>query len=180
MTIKIKAALLLVLILVTGSVVADKGPGHEAELTAYVEDFLKPISRTREYRHRMKAARKIIPVIVEQSWAHNVDPLLAAVIISFESSWEPSVMGAKGDTGYMQVMPGRKRHKGEDLKDPKVNISAGVEVLSECIKDCPNDLEGALSRYGTGGACRPLAGFVGRRMKEYKKALKKYRGQPNE
>lgn len=146
-----------------------------AELTASITDFMKPISKTRPYKKRLELALKLIPTIIEQCWAHMIDPLLVvSAIIPFESSWDPGALGERGECGYMQIMPGNKSHTGEDICDPRVNISLGVEMLANSLRAC-GTLPGALSYYGTGKECLPIARFVKYRLRAYKRAVKRFR-----
>jgi soluble lytic murein transglycosylase-like protein len=149
--------------------------GPYSRLEAYITDFMKPISKTQAYKKRLKVAMRLIPVIVEQSQKVNIDPLLVGVIISFESSWDPNAKGKKGECGYMQIMPGHKKHKNIDICDPETNIRTGIEWLNQCFRDCSGNVPGALTRYGTGGACRPIARFVKWRLRAYRAAVKRYR-----
>ncbi|NIQ97070.1 MAG: lytic transglycosylase domain-containing protein [Desulfuromonadales bacterium] len=156
----------------------------EAELVAYVTDFLSPINRTRDYRRRLRLALKYIPVIldlVEQDIRRYpldpLDPLLVAVKISYESSWDPEVIGALGEQGYLQVHGpvALGRFEKKDLADPANQLAAGIEHLRRAALLCPGDWRGALNMYGTGKRCRPLAKFVKRRWKSYQRALKLFR-----
>jgi soluble lytic murein transglycosylase-like protein len=149
------------------------GQAYEAELKAYVTDFLQPISKTRVYKKRLKRALGYIPVIVTHAKLQELDPLLVAVMVSFESAWDFEAVGKIGERGLMQTH--RHASKGFDMQDPAQQIAAGCAHLARAVRHCKGDLPGALSRYGTGKGCRPLARFVKRRLKAYRAAVKRYR-----
>lgn len=161
--------LILALFLAPARVQAD----DKAVLEAYVTDFLKPISKTRVYKKRLAFALELIPSVVTHAKLQGIDPLLVAVIISFESSWDFTAVGKLGERGLMQTH-GRAA-KGFDMADPVQQVAAGCAHLARALEFCKGDVPGALSRYGTGDGCRPLARFVKWRLKAYRRAVKRYR-----
>ena len=163
--------LLIILILTLCAPVAQAD--DKAELEAYVTDFLEPISKTRVYKKRLAGALRLIPSVITHAKLQGLDPLLVAVIISYESSWDFTAVGKLGERGLMQTH-GRAA-KGFDMTDPVQQIAAGCAHLARALEFCKGDVPGALTRYGTGGACRPLARFVKWRLKAYKRAVKRYR-----
>jgi soluble lytic murein transglycosylase-like protein len=145
----------------------------KAVLEAYVIDFLKPISKTRVYKKRLRDALRLIPSVVTHAKLQGIDPLLVAVIISYESSWDFTAVGKLGEKGLMQTHG--RASRGFDMTDPVQQIAAGCAHLARALEFCKGDLPGALSRYGTGGGCRPVARFVKLRLRAYRKAVKRYR-----
>jgi len=164
-----KMILILTLMLAAFVVRADDAD----ELRAYITDFMRPISKTRVYKKRLAAALNLVPVVIEHSKAQKIDPLLVAVIISYESSWDFTAVGKLGERGLMQTH-GRAA-RGFDMTDPAQQIAAGCAHLARALRDCQGDLSGALSRYGTGGECRPVARFVKWRLQAYQRAVRRYR-----
>jgi len=164
-----KIILILVLLLMPVAVRADE----KAELEAYITDFLKPISKTRVYKKRLAAALALVPTVITHAKLQEIDPLLVAVMISSESSWDFTAVGKLGERGLMQTH-GRAA-KGFDMADPVQQIAAGCAHLARALEFCKGDLPGALTRYGTGGKCRPVARFVAWRLRDYQKAVKRYR-----
>ena len=169
-----KKILLLIVVaaLLTAPVVADEKSDAE-ELRAYITDFMQPISKTRIYKRRLKAALELVPVVVTHARLQEIDPLLVAVVISFESSWDFTAVGKLGERGLMQLHGPPTR--GFDMSDPVQQIAAGCAHLARALEFCKGDLPGALSRYGTGGECRPVARFVKWRLRAYQRAVRKYR-----
>jgi soluble lytic murein transglycosylase-like protein len=163
----------------------------EAELSAYIVDFLAPIRRSRQYRRRLSAALKNVPVILDlveadmtrHEFGHldPLDPLLIGVVISFESAWDYTAIGPLGERGFMQVYsrPARGGFSDRELAKPENQLAAGIRFLRRAIDMCRGDLPGALTLYQTGRACRPLARAVKRRWRTYQKALKLYRKEKN-
>jgi hypothetical protein len=150
------------------------GRAYEAELRADIDEHLKAISGSRVYKKRLRMAQSLVPVVLEQSWAHSVDPLLVNSVIKKESSWNVKAEGKKGERGLMQIMPGHKNLAGLDLFDGRVNISAGVEILGNCVRECET-LPEALSFYITGNGCQPVIRAAKRRAKAYRADVKRYR-----
>jgi len=144
----------------------------EGELYVYVMGFLEPIKKTRAYGQRIKTAVKLIPHIVYLSSQAGIDPLLVAVMVSYESSWNFAAVGKLGERGPLQVHG--QAAKGYNPSDPIEGLQAGIEHLSRALGIC-GDIPGALTRYGTGNRCKPEAKFVTFRMKAYEKAKSKYR-----
>ncbi|NIQ96019.1 MAG: lytic transglycosylase domain-containing protein [Desulfuromonadales bacterium] len=162
----------------------------EAELSAYVVDFLAPIRRSRDYRIRLASARQNIPVILDlveadmmrHPFGHldPLDPLLIGVVISTESAWDSKALGKLGELGFMQVHgPARGGFSEQDLRRPENQLAAGIRFLRKAVDLCEGDLPGGLNLYQTGRACRPLIRAVKRRWKRYQKALKLFRKEKN-
>jgi soluble lytic murein transglycosylase-like protein len=156
------------------------------EVRQYITEFMSPISRTRQYRRRYPAALKYIPIILDLVEAdmerhfpeHDpLDPLIIAVIIAYESSWDHTVIGKLGERGYMQIHGEVALYGFEeaDLDDPVIQLDAGIRHWRRAVNRCPGDLRGALTLYGTGKRCRPYADFVKWRWRAYQKALESFR-----
>jgi hypothetical protein len=156
------------------------------ELSSYIEHFMKPICKTRQYKRRFPAALSYIPTIIDlvdaDALRHPVsaplDPLLIAVLIAYESSWDHEVIGKFGERGYMQVH-GDIASGGfdeDDLDNPVNQLDAGIRHLRRAVEICDGDLRGALTMYGTGKRCRPyLKAVVKWRWPAYLEAVAMFR-----
>lgn len=163
----------------------------EAELVAYITHFLRAIRRSPQYRRRLSAALANVPVILdlveadmmrhELGHLDPLDPLLIGVVISHESAWDYTAIGALGERGFMQVFSRAARggFSDRELRRPENQLAAGVRFLRRVIDLCRGDVPGALTLYQTGRSCRPLARAVKRRWKSYQKALKLFRKEKN-
>jgi len=116
-----------------------------APVEAYIEWFHRNVRPGLTER-----AIVVLPIVMEYSAKYNLDPLLVACIISWESSWRPRE-GALKEVGYMQVMPG-KWSKRFDLTTPRGQIEAGVYRLKMASDRC-GSLNSALTHYAS-GSCR--------------------------
>ena len=172
-TIRKKMMKKMILILILLFMPADTRADEAEILRIYITDFLQPISKTRSYRKRLAVALKLVPSIIAHARLQEIDPLLVAVIISAESSWDFAAVGKLGERGLMQTHG--RASRGFDMSDPVQQIAAGCAHLARALKFCKGDLPGALTRYSTGGECRPIASFVSWRLRAYKRAVKKYR-----
>jgi soluble lytic murein transglycosylase-like protein len=117
---------------------------------------------SREYSISHGMAADIVDIVWARSQQHGVDPLLVLAVISTESSFRPHVVSSAGAVGLMQVMPdvhsdlvqevvkstGRKHvNPKEALRDPVINIEAGIRVLKMYQKASKGNLREALLRY---------------------------------
>jgi soluble lytic murein transglycosylase-like protein len=96
-------------------------------------------------------ARKLIPVVLDASERHNVNPVLIASIISYESTWNYAAIGALGEIGLMQV---NNKIVG---KDPSNQLDVGISMLKDSYARCGSVI-GAISYYATGHTCKPYKG----------------------
>jgi hypothetical protein len=145
---------------------------HEAELTAYVEAFLHPVRLMRSYKNRREQALSMIPLIIKYCDRYGVDPLLAAVVISHESSWRPNVTGRLGEIGLLQTMP--HHFKRFDLTTVDGQLHAGISHLGASLVACDGQTDQALNYYGT-ARCKPVGRWVTWRLRSYKRALRRFR-----
>jgi soluble lytic murein transglycosylase-like protein len=121
-----------------------------------------------------KRAALLVNAVIEASDEYGLDPLLVAVIISRESSWDEKAIGSRGEVGLMQVHG--VAAQGQDLKTARGQIKAGARWLRLSLDKCKT-LEGALSAYGT-GECT-LKNFALSRVHYYKYVLKRFRKEGN-
>ena len=92
----------------------------------YVRKFHESVSKK-----RANAAIALVPLVVSTCEKHGVDPLLVAIMISFESSWRPESVGARGERGLLQVWG--LAAKDYDTKTTDGALEAGVVWLKNCI-----------------------------------------------
>lgn len=90
---------------------------------------------------------------------YSVDPSLVEAVIHVESGFDPRAISNQGASGLMQLMwKTAQRYNVKDRFDPRENIFAGVEHLSELMKRFNGKLplvlaawnagSGAVKRYG--------------------------------
>lgn len=82
---------------------------------------------------------------------YGVDPRLLKAIMTQESGGNPQAISRAGAKGLMQIMPSNFRSTGIiDWTDPRQNIMAGAQIMSENLKNSGGDIPLAL-RYYNGG-----------------------------
>lgn len=82
---------------------------------------------------------------------YNVDPELIALVIHYESSWNPNTVSHAGAQGLMQLMPGTARYLGvSNPFDPEQNIMGGTKYIAELIRMFDGNVEYALYAYNAG------------------------------
>lgn len=87
-----------------------------------------------------KDSGKIAQAIIDESLKHEFDPVFLMSIIETESHFNPTVLGAAGEIGLMQILPPTAEwmsakvgltYKGKKtLKDPIANIRIGAAYLA--------------------------------------------------
>jgi soluble lytic murein transglycosylase-like protein len=104
----------------------------------------------------------------EASVRHGIDYELLQALIATESGFNARAVSPKGAVGLMQLIPptaeryGVRADKnspiGEKLTDPRTNIRAGSNYLSDLIKRFPGQLELAIAAYNAGEGAVQRAG----------------------
>ena len=90
-------------------------------------------------------------VVREASARRQLDPDFVNSVIKAESNFYPHAVSPKGAQGLMQLMPGTAAKLGvNDPFDPKANVEAGTEYLSELLDLYNNDPIRALAAYNAG------------------------------
>ncbi|XTZ39577.1 lytic transglycosylase domain-containing protein [Salmonella enterica] len=90
-------------------------------------------------------------ILNEAGKQYGVDPRLLKAIMTQESGGNPQAISRMGAKGLMQIMPSNFPSTGvTDWTDPKQNILAGAQILSENLKNSGGNLPLAL-RYYNGG-----------------------------
>ncbi|UCG23453.1 MAG: transglycosylase SLT domain-containing protein [Chloroflexota bacterium] len=92
--------------------------------------------------------------IEKEAQASGLDPDFIAAVINAESNGKEDVVSRMGAVGLMGVMPTGPglewRPSPETLKDPEINLSWGVAILSEIVKQSGGDVSAALAAYSGG------------------------------
>lgn len=97
--------------------------------------------------------REYVSLVDAYASEHSVDVLWVLAMIWQESRFSPSAISKSGAVGLMQIMPktgewlGVKRGQ---LRNPEVNIEAGVRYLSDLISSFGDDLRLATIAYNQG------------------------------
>lgn len=147
---------------------------REVELMEFIDDFLHTVRLMPSFEKRRADALSCIPIILKYCDRYDVDPLLVAVIMRFESSWKPAAVGKLGELGVMQTMP--RLFREFDLNTTDGQIHAGVSHLRASLDACGGNIEQGINYYGA-NRCKPILRFVKWRFGAYKRAKEKYRGE---
>ena len=92
--------------------------------------------------------------IIETSAQYNIDPVIMASLIYYESRYEPSAVSRSNACGLTQVLPKYVPETCKQLKDPLTSIAAGTRSLSYwMVKRKKKTYEVALACYNAGNAC---------------------------
>jgi soluble lytic murein transglycosylase-like protein len=85
----------------------------------------------------------------------GLPPDLAEAVMEVESGYNPAIVGASGEIGLMQVMPGTARLLGfvgtlDELAVPEVNIHLGVTYLAGAWRLAHGDICTTVMKYRAG------------------------------
>lgn len=102
------------------------------------------------YKYPSTYCKHIATAIVEHSYKHNIDPSYILAMGVLESSLNPKVRHPNGHAvGIMGIVP--KWHKqvikNKDIRDPVDNISIGVIIFSNYLKDSNGNYTLAFKKY---------------------------------
>jgi soluble lytic murein transglycosylase-like protein len=101
------------------------------------------------------------PLVRRLAAENDVDPALVMAIIQVESSFTPWALSHRGAKGLMQINPITAQHLGlSDPLDPKSNLKAGIEYLTELKDHFKGDLNLVLAAYNAGPTRVAAAGRV--------------------
>jgi len=107
-----------------------------------------PYSSSKKTPKNLAEFEKIISRAASQ---YGLDPNLIKAIIHTESGGIPDVHSSRGAIGLMQLMPETASNLAvSDPSDPRTNIWAGTEYLSQLLKQFRGDLILALAAYNAG------------------------------
>jgi soluble lytic murein transglycosylase-like protein len=94
-------------------------------------------------------------IVEREALAFGVPPALADAVMAVESSYNPATVGASGEIGLMQVMPGTAAMLGftgtsAELAVPETNIHYGVMYLAAAWELAGRDICTATMKYRAG------------------------------
>ena len=142
----------------------------QADDVQMVEDYIRLFHKNVK-RQRADRAVRHAPVVVRMANKYNIHPLRLAVLISFESSWNPRAVGSIGEKGLTQCHG--VAGMGLDLSTPRGQIECGARHLRRGLNKCGNWL-GALTFYQTKGRCSPILQSARIRNREYNLMMKMF------
>lgn len=110
--------------------------------------------------HNLEVPANLKPYFEEAAEKYQVPVQLLEAIGYEESRFQTNATSKKGAMGVMQLMPLTARHFGvTNAYDPRSNIMAGAQYLSECFEEFDGNLELGLAAYGAGaGAVKKYGG----------------------
>lgn len=89
--------------------------------------------------------------VKEASARYRLDPDFVRSVIKIESDFRTRAVSRKGAQGLMQLMPETAARLGvSDAFDPKANVDAGTQYLSELLDRYHDDPVKALAAYNAG------------------------------
>ena len=130
-------------------------------------------------KQRQESVCRILPHVVEEAEKNGVDPFLLMGLITVESNWKTTAVSHAPACGLTQVMPkytgGRatsgKKYTCGELKNPRVGVSVGAEVLAWWIEQYgEGSVPVGLCGYFSGFRCKPKINESGERY--FKKVLR--------
>lgn len=81
----------------------------------------------------------------------NVDPNLVKAVIRVESNFNPNAVSSAGAKGLMQLMPATFNSLSSgDIFDPRTNVCAGTQYLSQMLSLFGNNAQLAEAAYNAG------------------------------
>ena len=93
--------------------------------------------------------------IVDAGNRYDIDPVIMASLIYYESRYVPTAVSRSNACGLTQVIPKYVPETCEELKDPSTSINAGTRSLNYWIKQRKKKTyEVALACYNAGNACQ--------------------------
>lgn len=103
-------------------------------------------------------------LVLAAAHRHRLDPRLLAAVVSVETDWDPSAVGAYGELGLMQILPSTglflARMSGldqYDLRDSATSLDLGARYLSVLLNRYGSE-ERALAAYNGGPRAVASAG----------------------
>ena len=94
-------------------------------------------------------------IVDRHAAAHGLPREFARAIVRLESGWNPSLTGAAGEVGLMQIKHETARSLGYDgsrnaLYEPDTNVRWGMRYLADAWKLAQGDHCGTVLRYQAG------------------------------
>lgn len=96
-----------------------------------------------------------LAIIARESALAGIPRELVQAVMTVESGFNPSAVGAAGEIGLMQIMPGTARMLGfsgslAELADPEINIAYGTAYLAGAWRLANHDICTAAMKYRAG------------------------------
>ena len=92
-----------------------------------------------------------MPMIVDLSRRHDVDPALVMAVIRAESGYNSLAISRRGAVGLMQLMPATARSLGvKDPFNPEYNVDGGVKYLKYLLNRFNGNPRLAVAAYNAG------------------------------
>lgn len=95
--------------------------------------------------------------LIATARAQGLDPAIALSLMHHESGNNPSAYSAKGAIGLLQIMPFNAKRCGlkspAELLDDKKNITCGLQILAEELRNYRGNYDKALQVYNGGPNC---------------------------
>lgn len=79
----------------------------------------------------------ILSLIQLYAILYNLDPKIVYSVAYYESSLNPSAIGAHGEVGLLQLTPKYLHLTKEQLLDPETNIREGCAYIQKIQAECP-------------------------------------------
>ncbi len=96
-----------------------------------------------------------LAIIAREAASAGIPRELVQAVMTVESGFDPSAVGAAGEIGLMQIMPGTARMLGfsgslAELADPEINIAYGTAYLAGAWRLANQDICTATMKYRAG------------------------------
>jgi soluble lytic murein transglycosylase-like protein len=147
---------------------SDTNPQEVAQQDSRLDAARHKISEviTRKFGVAREKAQTIASAVMASASKYSLPPALLLAIISIESRFKETAVGANNATGLMQVVPSahKKLVRNVDLTEPETNIEIGSSILHGYLKSAQGDVDAALKNYG---GSRAYAEKVGLRAKTF-------------
>jgi soluble lytic murein transglycosylase-like protein len=96
-----------------------------------------------------------LAIIAQQASSAGIPRELVQAVMTVESRFDPTAVGADGEIGLMQIMPGTARMLGfsgslAELADPQINIAYGTAYLAGAWRLANHDICTAAMKYRAG------------------------------
>lgn len=102
------------------------------------------------YPKEQMRAIEYAPIVIEESIKAEINPLIVATNITFESGWRSNRRGPCGEIGLTQVKTSRWQKREALLGSPEYQIREGARIMAEKIEQCGGDLLRAFEAYRSG------------------------------
>lgn len=120
-----------------------------SRLSVRLEDGLSP------GRSGVYGRSDYLAIIAREAASAGIPRELVQAVMTVESRFDPGAVGADGEIGLMQIMPGTARMLGfsgslAELADPQINIAYGTAYLAGAWRLANHDICTASMKYRAG------------------------------